>query len=520
MDVHALVVSVASDLDPRLTFPLSDDHLGDQRDSGAARWPFAKNRPCPWAPRLPSLFFGFGTALFTGLAAARAGGQRAGAISALALASSALWMQTTQWVLVDSAIGCAAAASMWCLIEGRLAGDGRWKAVWYSGFYVACCAGMLAKSVPAIIAPGAAVLVITAVERHPRELLRMQPWLGAVIFAAICGPWMLAAWHSGWLAEHLSVHICHRAISGQGTGHARGALYYLWTFPPSFLPATLLLVPAALHFVRRPPEDTPERRAGVRLFATWVAGGLVFYSIPATKRAVYLLPLMPGAAALIGLYVDSILSGQEPSRMAKGFFWALVALLGMLAMAPPLYAVAGGGAGLAAVMLAVAAVAVVGVSADALWRGKMARFWTACVLAVTVALAGLSALTIPELEVEKSLVPFARLVDKVLAEPGARSVRLIGCQPDETTRGLASFYLGRRLEIAETAQELNGILAVPGRKVVITMARNPRSPHRAREMVGVEGLAWASMMGLGKKRVAVVAATFVPTVDLSVAGRP
>jgi len=473
-----------------------------------------------WAPRLPSLLFGFGAALFTGLAAARAGGQRAGAASTLALASSALWIQMTQWATVDSAVGCAAAGSMWCLIEGRLASDGRRKALWYLGFYVACCVGMLAKSVPAIIAPGAAVLVITAIERNPRELLRMQPWLGAAIFAAICGPWMLAAWHSGWLAEHLSVHILHRAVSGQGTGHARGVLYYLGTFPLSFLPATLLLVPAALHFTRGSSDDPPERRAGVRLFAAWVVGGFIFYSIPMTKRAIYLLPVLPGAAALVGLYVDSILSGRELGRMAKGFLWALVALLGILAMTPPLYSVAGGGAGPGAVMLAVAAVAVVGVSADALWGGKMAPFWAACVLAVTVALVGLSALTIPEFEPEKSLAPFARLVDRALAEPGAGEVRLVGYQPDETTRGFASFYLGRRLEVVESVQELESILVAPGPKVVITMARNPRTPHRAREMISVEGLAWVRMMALGKKRVAVVAANFVPVTDSSVAGEP
>src|SRR5207244_2639094 len=77
------------------------------------------------------------------------------------------------------------------------------------------------------------------------------------------------------------------------------------------LPWTPLL-PLALV----PLRDRP-RSAAAALAAAWVATGVVFFSLAAAKRSVYLLPLHPGVALLLGAGVAAPPAHGRLERLAS-----------------------------------------------------------------------------------------------------------------------------------------------------------------------------------------------------------
>jgi len=96
---------------------------------------------------------------------------------------------------------------------------------------------------------------------------------------------------------------------GAATGHAHAAGYLVPLGLVGLLPWTPLL-PLALVPLR-------ERPAAAALAAAWVATGVVFFSLAAAKRSVYLLPLHPAVALLLGAGVAAPPANGRLERMAR-----------------------------------------------------------------------------------------------------------------------------------------------------------------------------------------------------------
>jgi hypothetical protein len=105
-----------------------------------------------------------------------------------------------------------------------------------------------------------------------------------------------------------------------------------------FLPWTLLWPLVWLMGRRRvfAPGATPEGASAWRLLLVWVGVFLVFFSLSAGKRGLYLLPAFPAAALLCGAALDQALKGR--GRLPRG--WARGLAVGGLLLA-------GGGGALA-----------------------------------------------------------------------------------------------------------------------------------------------------------------------------
>ena len=67
----------------------------------------------------------------------------------------------------------------------------------------------------------------------------------------------------------------------------------------------------------------------------WLALGLVGLSLAASKRELYLTPLLPAAAAISGLWLETLLEGRATSRYARLLPTALAALLALGSAALP-----------------------------------------------------------------------------------------------------------------------------------------------------------------------------------------
>ena len=99
-----------------------------------------------------------------------------------------------------------------------------------------------------------------------------------------------------------------------GRSHDQPFYYYLGTLWKDLAPWALLVVPAWLDGWRRARRG--DRSA--RLLLCWFGAGLLFFSAAASKRSVYLLPILPAAGVLLARYIaGQIESANSPGRWAR-----------------------------------------------------------------------------------------------------------------------------------------------------------------------------------------------------------
>lgn len=142
-----------------------------------------------------------------------------------------------------------------------------------------------------------------------RGWLLRSPWhlAGLGLLGAACAAWPLLLYaRGGWglVEPFLRDNVLYRLIedpSGRVVlGHQGKPLYtYLLSGPPLLLP-WLLLWPAAVLWPRRGALPPRWRREGLVFLAGLFPWGLLLLSIPATKRSLYLVPLIPSTAPLLG----------------------------------------------------------------------------------------------------------------------------------------------------------------------------------------------------------------------------
>ncbi len=200
------------------------------------------------------------------------------------------------------------------------------------------------------------------------RLLAPLALVGVPLFAAIVLPWAVALLREGgWAAvrECLVGNTVGRLLStaaGRAYGHRQPFWYYLPAGAAALLPWTLAL-PALLRGGGRarggrggngthchvdatggePPPVVSAGRAGTdragnetgrRLLAAAFFIGLLLLSLAASKRALYLVPLLPALAVPIGLWLDRLSVGPEEGCRSRWDRPTALLLLALAAVLP------------------------------------------------------------------------------------------------------------------------------------------------------------------------------------------
>jgi 4-amino-4-deoxy-L-arabinose transferase-like glycosyltransferase len=84
----------------------------------------------------------------------------------------------------------------------------------------------------------------------------------------------------------------------ESASHQRPIVYYLLNFPLDALPWTPFVALALFWSVKRLRQADRQ----VMLPIIWFVLGFIFFSLASSKRSVYLLPLYPAVAALVGIF--------------------------------------------------------------------------------------------------------------------------------------------------------------------------------------------------------------------------
>ncbi len=290
----------------------------------------------PGAARVPMALFGLlllGVAFLLG---ERAGGPLAGFLSAAVLATTVRFVSKMHVVIPDVPLTLFVAAGHLAFLAARDQWREGRRPTAFALVGLAAGLAFLSKGPIGPILIAGPALLATAVTDRP-FLLRAALWTAAACGAGVAlfgVPWVLAlARESGREAvrESLLGNSLGRFEGKQVYGHAAPFWYYLPVFPLSLLP-WVLAVPALL----RSGAASPEREGGrARFLGLLALAGVLLLSIPSSKRAVYVLPLLPAACVPIAAWLAD-LARRAPTLLERR---TLAAILGL----PPAGGRGGGG---------------------------------------------------------------------------------------------------------------------------------------------------------------------------------
>ncbi len=368
------------------------------------------------AARLPSALAGIAAVAMTALLGRRLLARPwAALLAAGLLATSFRFAFTARRAQLDvllTALELAAIALFWRLetTPGGIEGARRSPAA-IAGLHASLGAAALVKG-PVAWLPFAVFGVFLAWEGRLRAFCEIAPWWAWMLSMGPLATWAAAAVAlapPGFAEIAIGENLIGRFF--EGSSHARPFYYYLYQLPLDFLPWTLLL-PLAIPILMRAGRDRgprvrradPVSPRAARFLIAWIAVPLLFFSLSAGKRGVYLLPVFP-ALALVGT-----LALERAPRRIQSPYRACLAVLILVAV-----------------------------------------------------LEGVVALSVfPRLDPEKSLRPIARAV---AARAGPDEI--VGVFGLSTIEGALGYYAGLRVASLPTRETLERYLEAGGRLVLL-----------------------------------------------------
>jgi 4-amino-4-deoxy-L-arabinose transferase-like glycosyltransferase len=236
------------------------------------------------APRMPVALLSVAFLLFFFVVLRREFGARAALFAAAILATSAGWLAYSHIAVTDLPLAATFAAGMLLLMRPAVS----WRRAAVSGALFGLA--VLAKGLVPF------VLLLPALWLLRRNIRALAVMLGVAF--AVAMPWYAAisaqagrAFFDEFIWKHHFARFASDALQ-----HVQPWWYYVPVLIAGLAPWT----PLAALLRRRTFLD-----ARARFLLAWFLWGLVFFSVSRNKLPGYVLPLLPAAAALLGLALDA-----------------------------------------------------------------------------------------------------------------------------------------------------------------------------------------------------------------------
>ena len=252
-----------------------------------------------WAMRFPTAAAGFGCCVLTLLLARRLHGEAAGVLSALVLFVTPYFAKTASEARMDVLLTFFIMLSLYCfyLAHEERRHEGR-RLV---GMWILFALGTLTKGPIGVVLPLLTIVVYLLWRRDWRYLWTRKWWfvLGLAIFALLVAGWLVPACVKG--GSDFTRNILYKQNVERYTDawdhEGKALLRFAWIFPLVFLPWTLFLPGFIRHAVRgiRAGKST-----SLALPAIWWSVIFIFFTFSSGKRTVYMVPLEPAAAIMVG----------------------------------------------------------------------------------------------------------------------------------------------------------------------------------------------------------------------------
>ena len=282
-----------------------------------------------WTVRLPSALAGIGLVLTTYFTGRDFFGPKVGLVAGVALATSMRVIWEARWAHIDMLFGFFFLLTIYFGARSLLGKGEKREILWA---YVFMGLAVLAKGLIGIVLPGLLLAAFAIVRRDWRIIIDAKLQLGIPIFLLIAAPWFYlinSATDGKWLADFIYIHHLQRYTDGMG--HRQPVYYYLTTLPADFMPWTVFAIPAIAAYF---PYRGLTQRPIPLFFSLYFLVVFLFFSFSDTKRDLYLLPLMPTMALLVGNYIEDLTANRlfdgALYRWLSQFCFGAVAIIGLV----------------------------------------------------------------------------------------------------------------------------------------------------------------------------------------------
>lgn len=287
------------------------------------------------AIRLPSALLGVLAALVVLRFGSALIGPRAGFLGAVILLTNFQWVNAATSARVDMTLAFFVLVSLMAFY--RWSENPADRRHWLYVFYAAMGLAALAKGPVGILLPMLTAFAFLSLRRESPLIRQMEISRGFVLSVAVAGLWYaLALQEGGWgfFQKQIIRENLERFLGvGKESMHAHPFYYLPMVLMADMLPWSLFLPALAVALWRE--HRCLER--GHHYLIIWTLVTLVFFSLSAGKRGIYLLPLYPPLGLLVGWWVEQHL--RTPHRTVARRAW-LLALWAALFLITALFAAA------------------------------------------------------------------------------------------------------------------------------------------------------------------------------------
>ena len=286
-----------------------------------------------WTVRLPSALAGIGFVLATYFTGRDFFGAKVGFVAGVALATSMRVIWEVRWAHIDVLFGFFFLLTIYFGARSLLGKGEKREILWA---YVFMALAVLAKGLIGIVLPALLLAAFAIVRRDWRIIIDAKLQLGIPIFLLIAAPWfhlVNSATDGKWLADFVYIHHLQRYT--EGNGHRQPVYYYLTTLPGDFMPWTVFAAPAIAAYF---PFRGLTQRPIPLFFSLCFLVVFLFFSFSDTKRDLYLLPLMPTLALLVGNYIVDLTTSRFDGALYRWLSQICFGVVAIIGLAVPLIA--------------------------------------------------------------------------------------------------------------------------------------------------------------------------------------
>lgn len=238
-------------------------------------------------------------------------GERAGLFSGLILATSPLYTGLGRIVIFDMMLTAFITLTMLFWYLGFTEEEKRKKRLFFLLSWAAMAFAVLTKGPIGAVFPLGIIGLFLLMTRDIKRIREMELLWGPLLFLAIAGPWYLLVSirnpeypYYFFISEHLLRYATtkfHRV---------KPFWYYFPIVIGGLLPWVFFLPSAIRRFLQNGRECDRGEKAALLLLGIWALLIFLFFNFSKAKMPMYILPMFPAAALLIGKFWDDYVSDR------------------------------------------------------------------------------------------------------------------------------------------------------------------------------------------------------------------
>ncbi|MGA9772945.1 MAG: glycosyltransferase family 39 protein, partial [Blastocatellia bacterium] len=256
----------------------------------------------------------------------------AGLLAAIGLAIAPRFLMFSRRIMIDVYLAMFMSLGLLFFVLAENRSEKR--RLYLALMYASVGLGIITKGPVAAVLPAASFVIYLAINHRLRAWREMMLPAGLFIIACIVLPWYVAV-HAehGW--TYIETFILKDNLSRFTEpvwGPRRSLFFYLPVLLSDMFPWSLFLIPLIWQLARgrvNPKADNAqEKNKSWMLLFIWVTVIVTFYSLSRNKEDLYILPVYPAAAALVGGFLARFIAGEHPGRAVTVTLGAVIAVAG------------------------------------------------------------------------------------------------------------------------------------------------------------------------------------------------